>query len=367
MPNPPSTRSQRMQAPTMRDVAKAAGVSQTAVSFVLNGRADKEISKDTSERIWAAIRELGYRPNAVAQSLRRGRSSLLGLVTDEIASTPYAVDIVRGAQDAAWATGRILTLVNTNRQNQLQHEAVAALVRHQVEGIIFAMMYHQEVVLPPVLGAHLPVVLVNCFSAEPGPRSVVPDEELGGYTAVQHLLGHGHRLIGFMNNVDAIPATAGRLVGYHRALAEAGIAARPEAVVQQSCTEQGGFDATLHLMAQTPAPTALFCFNDQMAMGAYAALQALGLRVPHDVSVVGFDDLKLIAPNLRPALTTMALPHYAMGRWGVDRLFDGPDASTNVRMPCVLIERASVAPPDTARAAPPAVAPRRRSAPRTAG
>ena len=334
-----------MQAPTMRDVAKAAGVSQTAVSFVLNGRADKEISKDTSERIWAAIRELGYRPNAVAQSLRLGRSSLLGLVTDEIASTPFAVDIVRGAQDAAWAGGRILTLVNTNRQDQLQSEAVAALVQHQVEGIIFAMMYHQEIVLPPVLGPRLPVTLVNCFSADPATRCVVPDEELGGYTAVQHLVQHGHRRIGFINNIDPIPATAGRLAGYHRALKEAQIAPRTELVIQRTCNQQGGFDGALHLMAQNPAPTALFCFNDQTAMGVYAALQTLGLRIPEDVSVVGFDDLQLIAPHLRPALTTMALPHYAMGRWGVDVLFDTSHSPSKTLMACALVERASVAAP----------------------
>ncbi|WP_367847240.1 LacI family DNA-binding transcriptional regulator [Rhodoferax sp. WC2427] len=345
MPTPSSTRSQRMQAPTMRDVAKAAGVSQTAVSFVLNGRADKEISKDTSERIWAAIRALGYRPNAVAQSLRLGRSSLLGLVTDEIASTPFAVDIVRGAQDAAWAGGRILTLVNTNRQSRLESEAVAALVQHQVEGIIFAMMYHQEIVLPPVLGPRLPVALVNCFSADPATRCVVPDEELGGYTAVQHLVRHGHRRIGFINNIDPIPATAGRLAGYCRALQEAHIPARPEAVAQQPSSQEGGFDGTLQLMALTPAPTALFCFNDQMAMGAYAALQTLGLRIPEDVSVVGFDDLQLIAPHLRPALTTMALPHYAMGRWGVDVLFDPPQGPSKTLMACALVERASVAAP----------------------
>ena len=345
MPTPPSTRSQRMQTPTMRDVAKAAGVSQTAVSFVLNGRADKEISKDTSERIWAAIRDLGYRPNAVAQSLRLGRSSLLGLVTDEIASTPFAVDIVRGAQDAAWAGGRILTLVNTNRQDQLQSEAVAALVQHQVEGIIFAMMYHQEIVLPPVLGPRLPVTLVNCFSADPSARCVVPDEELGGYTAVQHLVQHGHRRIGFINNIDPIPATAGRLAGYHRALKEAQITPRTELVIQRTCNQQGGFDGALHLMAQTPAPTALFCFNDQTAMGAYAALQTLGLRIPEDVSVVGFDDLQLIAPHLRPALTTMALPHYAMGRWGVDVLFDTSHSPSKTLMACALVERASVAAP----------------------
>lgn len=343
MTPPPAAKPRpRSQAPTMRDVAKAAGVSQTAVSFVLNHRTDMGISDETRERIWRAIDELGYRPNAVAQGLRSGKSRLVGFVTDEIATTPFAGDIIRGAQDAAWEHGRILTLVNTDHRAGLESEAVAALVEHQVDGIVFATMYHHEIVLPPVIGL-LPVTLVNCYSADATLSAAVPDEEQGGYTATRHLIEHGHRHIGFINNVDDLPATFGRLDGYRRALREAGLPERADAVVRLPSTQEGGYDGVMQLMACAERPSALFCFNDRMAMGAYAALQSLGLRIPDDVSVVGFDNQELIAAHLRPTLTTVALPHYQLGRWGVDALLGAGGHSGKILLHCPLVERASVA------------------------
>lgn len=325
----------------MRDVARQAGVSQTAVSFVLNRRADMQIADETRERIWRAIEELGYRPNAIAQGLRSGTSRLLGFVTDEIATTPFAGEIIRGAQDEAWEHGRILTLVNTDRRAGLESEAVAALMQHQVEGIVFATMYHREIVLPPVVG-RLPVALVNCYSANAALPAVQPDEEQGGHTAVRHLLACGHRRIGFINNVDDIPAAFGRLAGYRRALREAGLPEQAELVVRAISMPEGGYDGMRQLMALDPRPTAVFCFNDRMAMGAYDALRELGLRIPEDVSVIGFDNQELIAANLRPALTTVALPHYELGRWGVRALLGELEGVGRALLACPLVERSSV-------------------------
>lgn len=328
----------------MRDVARAAGVSQTAVSFVLNNRTDMAIADETRERIWRAIDTLGYRPNAIAQGLRSGTSRLLGFVTDEIATTPFAGDIIRGAQDAAWGYGRILTLVNTDRHADLETEAVAALVQHQVEGILFATMYHREIELPASVG-HLPVALVNCFSAGTPRPAAVPDEEQGGHTATRHLVERGHRHIVFLNNDDDIPATFGRRAGHERALREAGLPIDPAAEVRKPSTQEGGFDGTMEVMARPQRPTALFCFNDRMAMGAYAALQSLGLRIPDDVSVIGFDNQELIAAHLRPTLTTVALPHRDLGRWGVEALMGGGTITAKALLQCPLVERQSVAPP----------------------
>ena len=156
----------------MQEVARAAKVSQTAVSFVLNNRPDASISAETRERIWAEVAELGYRPNAMARALRQGNSSLLGFVTDEIATTPFAFEIVRGAQDVAWQHKRILMLVNTDHQSDLEQEAVGALLQHQVEAIILASMSHHEIVVPPLL-AGFPVVLVNGFSRDEQVAAVV--------------------------------------------------------------------------------------------------------------------------------------------------------------------------------------------------
>lgn len=327
----------------MRDVAKAAGVSQSAVSFVLNNRTDMQIADETRDRIWRVIEELGYRPNAIAQGLRSGTSMLLGFVTDEIATTPFAGDIIRGAQDAAWEQGRILTLVNTEHRAGLESEAVATLVRHRVEGLVFATMFHHQTTLPNSVGG-LPVVLVNCYSADPSVPCAVPDEEQGGYTATRHLIDNGHRDIGFVNFGGDIPAAAGRLAGYRRALAEAGIAARDDRVARGANTDpDGGYTATLALMARaSDRPSAFFCFNDRMAMGAYEALRELGLRVPDDVSIVSFDNQAILAANLRPGLTSVALPHEALGRWGVRALLGLTPTDGKVLMPCPLVERASV-------------------------
>jgi LacI family transcriptional regulator len=329
----------------MTDVAKAAGVSQTTVSFVLNNRADANIPQETRDRIHKAVADLGYRENAMAQALRLGKSNLLGLVTDEVATTPYAGLIIRGAQDAAWQYNRILTLVNTDCRADLESKAVEALLKHQVEGLLFATMYHHEISLPAGLG-DIPVALVNCFSADGTVPSVVPDEVKGGYDATRHLIEHGHRDIGFLNKSDRIPATAGRLEGYRRAMEEAGLPIREDRVLRLAGEQEVGFQGTLQLMRQPDPPTALFCFNDRVAMGAYMALQRLGLRVPDDVSIVGFDNQEVIAAHLLPSLTTMQLPHYEMGRWGVDRLLgDAPAHTDRVLLPCPLIERGSVAAP----------------------
>lgn len=343
-PPPAAKRRPRSTAPTMRDVARLAGVSQTAVSFVLNRRDDMAISEQTRARVRRAIDELGYRPNAIAQGLRSGHSNLIGFVTDSIATTPFAVDIVRGAQDAAWARGRMLMLVNTERRPEVESDAVAALVQHQADGVLFATMYHREIELPMRLGG-LPVVLIDCYSADPALPAAVPDEEQGGHTATSHLIAHGHRRIGFVNDPEGLPAGLGRLAGYRRALREAGLPGCEDIVLVRPGTAEGGYDAALQLLVREDRPSALFCFNDRMAMGVYAAAQSLGRRIPGDLSVVGFDNQELIAAHLRPGLTTVALPHYEMGRWGVEALLGSITPTGTVRLRCPLVERASVAVP----------------------
>lgn len=331
----------------MHDVARAAQVSQTTVSFVLNGRADASVAPETRDRIWRAVADLGYRPNAMARALRRGTSGLIGLVTDEIATTPFAGQIVRGAQDAAWQHRRILTLVNTDRHSDLEQEALGMLLQHQVDGLILASMAHAQVRVPPML-AGFPVVLVNACSADDAVPALVPDEERGGHEATAHLLARGHRRIGVIDNLDASVAAPLRRQGHGRALREAGLTPDPAMVVQVNGWQEAGFEGALRLL-RLPAgrrPTALFCLNDRGAMGAFDAARELGLRVPDDVSIIGFDNQEVIAAHLRPALTTMQLPHHEMGRLGTLALIgEAPLPPGRTRLHCPLVERASVAAP----------------------
>jgi LacI family transcriptional regulator len=209
-------------------------------------------------------------------------------------------------------------------------------------------MYHQGVTLPAELGT-LPIVLLDAATADRSISSVVPDEVAAAETAVEALVQAGHTRIGMLGNADDIPATHGRLQGYRNALARHGLQFQPELVTAGVADTTGGREAALELLQRPGRPTALFCFSDRVAMGAYQAAAALGLRIPEDLSIVGTDNLELIAAALWPGLTTVALPHYEMGRWAVTRILDdieGPEAAAvQEKLSCPLIERGSVGPP----------------------
>jgi len=335
--------------PLMNDVARLAGVSQTTVSFVLNNVEASNIPPETQERVWAAVEELGYRPNALARGLRSNRTHTLGFVTDRIATTPYAVRILEGAQELAWANGSLLLLVSTGGDQRLKRQAIDMLLERQVDGIIYATMYHRPVYPPPNM-QELPAVLLDCYTKDRAFPSVVPDEVLGGRTAVEYLLNKGHRRIGFAQDSDPVPAAVGRLEGLKQALAAYGVPFDDELVQTGQSIPAGGYQATMALMGLPNPPTAIFCYNDRMALGAYNALRDLNLTIPDDVAVMGFDNQELIAADISPPLTTMALPHKEMGSWAVRHLLDlieQPDETRHSQpvqhlIECPLIERASV-------------------------
>jgi LacI family transcriptional regulator len=332
------------RSPTIGDVARLAGVSPTTVSFVLNGVGSR-ISERTTQRVRSAVRELGYRPNATAKYLRTSRSDTIGFITDEIASTPHAGGIILGAQDAAWESGKLLMIVNTGANREIDELAVEAMLERRVEGIIYAAMYHRDV-KPPEASGEVPLILLDCYSEDGRWTSVVPDEVAGGRTATEILLDRGHERVGFVNLSPGLAATAGRLEGYRRAIEDRGLTFDVALVRHGDGRASGGYRETQQLMRLVEPPTALFCGNDQTAMGAYEALKELGLRIPEDVAVVGFDNDDLIAPQLRPPLSTVALPHYEMGRWAVNYLI-GHYGSHEMpviheALDCTYVERESV-------------------------
>jgi LacI family transcriptional regulator len=310
------------RSPTIGDVARLAGVSPTTVSFVLNDVSGRAISERTRTRVKASAHELRYRPNAAARLLRTNRSHTIGFITDEIASTPFAGDIIRGAQEAAREAGKILTIVNTGENLKIEESAVRMMLERRVEGVIYGAMYRRAV-RPPTDAREAPTVLLNCFAEAGSWASVVPDEVSGGRTATEVLLGKGHERVGFINLPPGIPASAGRMEGYKQALDAHGRAFDSSLVRYGDGTADGGYRCATELMWVPDPPTAIFCGNDPMAMGAYEALKERGLRIPEDVAVVGFDNQELIAAHLRPpALSTVTLPHYEMGQWAVDHLLE---------------------------------------------
>lgn len=339
-----SKKTPRTRAVTMKDVAHRAGVSRTAVSLVLNDRYDITLAQETRQRVLSAAAELGYRPNAGARALAQQRSDWYGLVT-EIVTAPFAVDIIKGAQDRALTDGKYLLISSTESDPAAETAAIERLLEQRVEGLIYAATWHRGVTVPEI-AREVPTVLVNCFDIEGRFPAIVPDERSGGYRAAERLLRAGHRRIGFINLEAGMPATIGRREGFLTALRKAGIEPDESLEVSGHATADSGFTAAEQLLDLAEPPTAIFCANDRMAMGAYDAIKERGLRIPHDVAVIGFDNQELIAGYLRPGLTTVALPFEQMGAQGVDLLAAitaGESTGTMiVTVDCPLLERSSV-------------------------
>jgi LacI family transcriptional regulator len=327
---------------SMDDVARHVGLSRTTVSFVINGRADTKISEESRGRIWAAVKELGYRPNAGAKSLASSRTNLIGLITD-ITSTPFAGGVIHGAQEAAWHQGKLLLIVSSEGDSAVEAAAFEMLLERRVEGVIYATLAHREVTLPDS-ASEVPTVLVHCFERERQFPVIVPDEADGGYRATKRLIEAGHRRIALINLEPALAASVGRRLGYLRALAEAGIPDVPELSVSATATAVGGYQGASQLLSLDEPPTGFFCGTDRMAMGAYDAIKERGLRIPDDVGVVGFDNQEIIAAYLRPPLTTVALPFEEMGAAAVRLLAANLTGSPSERLVLAgpLVERGSV-------------------------
>jgi LacI family transcriptional regulator len=330
--------------PTMADVGRAAGVSPTTVSLVLNGR-DTRISEATRERVLAAVHDLGYRPNRTAQGLRLGTTSTIGFLTDEIAIEPFSGPMIAGIHDLAWEQRSLLLMVNTTRNASRLRTAVEDLLDRRVDALIFAAMGTRAVDFPPV-PASLPTLLVNAFTPDGRLPAILPDEHAGGRAAVEHVLALGHRRIAFIAGREAAWATGMRIRGFREGLEAAGLDPDRTPVYSGNYRIDSGYELTLRAMRRKKPPTALLLGNDQMATGAYIALARMGLRIPDDVSVVGYDDEPLAA-DLAPALTTVRIPFYEMGRIAaqhtLERTVGGLPARTYE--PCTIIHRSSTNPP----------------------
>jgi LacI family transcriptional regulator len=334
------------------DVAAAAGVSTATVSLVLNDQAAR-ISERTRDRVRRAAADVGYSPNSVARGLRTQRTRTVGLVSDTIATTPFAGRMLAGAQDVAREHGYLVFLVDTDADPVVERQAIHALADQRVDAMIYACMVHQVVDVPPSLPSRS--VFLDCRPATGAFPAVVPDDRAGAATAVRELIAAGHRRIGYLDvEQEDRPLAAGlRHEGYLEAHAEAGVVPDPALHVHGAISAAGGRRAT-DLLLDLPhgrRPTGIFCFNDRMAVGAYTAAYHRGLLIPRDLSVVGYDDQQFVAADLDPPLTTVALPHYEMGRWAMEvaLAIRATDDGRPHLMPCPMIHRGSVGPaPDTA-------------------
>lgn len=313
---------------TLSQVAKEAEVAASTASLVLAGRADElRISTTAQERVRAAAERLGYRPNALSAGLRTGTTRTLGFVSDSVASSLLAGEMIRGSIEAARARGYMVFVGETGGDAHLERDLLDAMFDRQVDGVILAtMMTHARAI--PAEATRMATVLLNIEPTDDAPYvQVLPDEFRAGAEAARLLVDTGHRRIHLIGVGDdpahAHPfglAAAQRLRGALSVLADAGIEiASASAAVQWLPPE--GFRLVSDLLESATAVDALLCLNDRLAMGAYQALQERGIRVPEDVSVLSFDDTPF-ARWLRPGLTTFAFPQRALGRAATDELID---------------------------------------------
>ena len=332
--------------PTMVDVGRIAGVSPTTVSFVVNGRTGAGISPETQQRVLDAIDLLGYRPNLAAQGLRTRRTRTIGFVSDEVAVSPPAGRTISGAHDFARKHDTVLLTVNTTRDPRARRRTIEDLLDRQVDAIIFAVVGTKRVSLPDA--AHqIPTVLVNCFVANDAIPCILPDETSGGRQATEVVLAQGHRRIAFLTGYPGAWATRARLKGYRLALKRAGVALDDTLVRSGNFKADSGYELACGLLTVRERPTAILCGNDRMALGAYLALKEHGVRIPDDVSIVGYDDQEDLAPEVHPSLTTVHLPYYIMGNWAAEQILDHRvgELPSRTYAGCPVVARRSVGPP----------------------
>ena len=241
----------------------------------------------------------------------------------------------------------MLLLANTGGVEKVERTAIDMMHQRQVDGLIYATMYHQVRALPDGLD-DVPCVLLDVRNRESRFSSVVPDESRGAAQAVRYLMGLGHRRIGFLNSGADIPAAHERLEGYRQELVRQGIPIEDDLIAYDLDEFSGGISAAGRLLDLPNPPTALFCFNDRVAAGAIRTAHRRGLSVPQDLSVIGFDNQELVALLTDPPLTTFQLPHYEMGQWAVRQLLgevEGSYSRIDHRIPLEFIERESASPP----------------------
>jgi len=332
----------------MHDVAAAAGVSQATVSLVLGRKQSNRVSDETAERVLSVADTLGYRTNVHAKVLREGRSHMIGLIGSEIATAPFAGEMILGAQTRAWDAGHVLLTVDTAGDPSLTKAAIDMMLSYGVVGIIYAAMYHQSVTLPTSL-AGIRTVCANARDSSGATTSVIPDEFRGGVEAAETLLNAGHRRIAMINIApegSTLPAAAGRLTGFTQTLANAGLPIPENLIAHGHGIYESGQEWTQALMAREEPPTAIFCANDRTALGAYHALSALGLSVPDDVSIIGFDDQRSLDSLFNPRLTTFQLPLEQLGRLAVEEILNpGSAGPRTVPVHCPIHIGGSVAQP----------------------
>jgi LacI family transcriptional regulator len=333
---------------TIIDVARAASVHPSTVSRVLNGRAELSLLPETRERVIAAAARLGYRPSALARSLRLRRTFTLGMLVPNI-DNPLFPPIIKGVEDIAHARGYNLILCNTEDSSEREATYLRVLRERQVDGLLIASSFMADSTIAELRRDRFPFVLVNRGSRGANDLAVLVDNEAGVTEAIAHLTGLGHRRIGLVAGPQTTMTGQQRLAAARAALRERGIRHDPALVaVAEAFSLEAGYRAARRLVHATEPPTAIFGANDLIALGALRAIREVGLDCPAHISLVGFNDIPQ-AEFFGPPLTTVRVPQREMGTQAASLLIaqiEGqPIAAPRITADARLVVRGSTAAP----------------------
>jgi LacI family transcriptional regulator len=302
----------------MLDVAKRANVALSTVSYALNGT--RPISEETRQRIFVAMEELGYRPHALARGLASGRSRVVGVLVPDL-GTGYIGEIIRGIDDELDLAHYDLMLYTTHRREAKESGYVATLTQGLADGLLIVLPRNPATFMQTLQQRNFPYVLIDHQGTNEQDHAVGATNWQGAYSATEYLIRQGHQRIGFITGSMDFGCARDRLAGYQAALQAHHLSVDPELVYEGDFHQPEGYAGGNALLSLAHPPTAIFASNDVMAMGVIDAVRSRGLRIPDDISILGFDDIPQ-AQNVRPALTTVRQPLEKMGRVATQMLLD---------------------------------------------
>lgn len=333
----------RSQQVTLTDVAQLAGVSVATASKALNARG--EVAASTRQRVMHAAARLSFQPNLLARGLISGHTRAIGLLTDELAGR-FSIPILLGAENALGNEQMSVVLCDARGDAIRRQHYIRTLLARQVDGFIVVGESND---LRPSVSRDIPVPVVYVYgeSTDPQDLSILADDEGGARLAVEHLASQGRRRIGHITGPHTYRAARDRAAATSAALAVHGLALAGREPLFGEWSQRWGRHATRQFVTANPKVDALFCGNDQIAVGAAQVLQEMGRRVPDDVAVMGYDNWEVLVTDCRPPLTTVDLNLEQLGETAVRHLFaalDGQNSTGVIRQPCRLVVRESTGP-----------------------
>lgn len=328
---------------TIKDVARIAGVSTTTVSHVINKT--RFVAEATQEKVMAAVKELNYAPSAVARSLKCNTTSTIGMLVTQ-STNPFFAEVVDGVESYCYRKGYTLILCNTGGRADKQRDYIRMLAGKRVDGLL-VMCSDLDADLQEMLDGHpdIPKVVMDWGPESSQADKIIDNSEEGGYLATRYLMDQGHKDIACLSGHFEKVACKERIAGCKRALAEDGLTLPEEWLLEGNFECDTAVIAADKILAMDKKPTAVFCFNDIMALGLMSRLQEKGMKVPEDISVIGYDNID-ISPYFSPPLTTVHQPKRRLGKNAVEilleRIKDKNHAKQTFEMFPEILERSSV-------------------------